>query len=153
SVHWVYHDVHVPTTLVVGVQVVLTLALGYLAWRRVRSPRNWTRALNVFALALVALPTVKVVRQYIANRNAAVPLVAPFPRLKAPERPPDIYYIILDGFARGDVLGELYGYDLEPFLTRLEQKGFYVARHSTSNYCQTPLSILSSLNGVYLDGY
>src|SRR5262249_4337496 len=29
---------------------------------------------------------------------------------------------------------------------------FYVARQSTANYCQTPLSLSSALNTVYLDG-
>ena len=44
------------------------------------------------------------------------------------------------------------GSTIEPFLKRLEQKGFYVARRSTANYCQTPLSLSSSLNAVYLNG-
>ena len=66
-------------------------------------------------------------------------------------RRPDIYYIILDGYARSDVMSKLFGFDNEPFLKRLEQKGFYVARRSTANYCQTPLSLSSSLNAVYLN--
>ncbi len=66
--------------------------------------------------------------------------------------PPDIYYIILDGYARADTLQRLYQLDNSAFLTFLESHGFYVPRHSRSNYPQTYLSLASSLNWSYLDG-
>ena len=44
-----------------------------------------------------------------------------------------------------------FGFDNSGFLSHLENRGFYVARQSTANYCQTPLSLSSSLNAVYLD--
>lgn len=64
---------------------------------------------------------------------------------------PNIYYIILDEYARADVLEKVYGYDNGEFLDYLRQKGFYVARASRSNYSQTILSLASSLNLTYLD--
>jgi hypothetical protein len=64
---------------------------------------------------------------------------------------PDIYYIILDGYARGDVLRDVYGYDNSRFLNWLRQTGFYVADQSHSNYAQTMLSLASSLNLDYLE--
>ncbi|KKR69671.1 MAG: hypothetical protein UU13_C0024G0004 [Candidatus Nomurabacteria bacterium GW2011_GWB1_40_7] len=64
---------------------------------------------------------------------------------------PDIYYIILDGYGRADMLNSLYGYDNGDFLTALEKSGFYVASRSRSNYSQTTLSLASSLNFHYLD--
>jgi hypothetical protein len=48
---------------------------------------------------------------------------------------PDIYYVILDGYARADILDELYGYDNSRFLDYLERHGFFVAETSHSNYC------------------
>ncbi|TKJ31121.1 MAG: hypothetical protein CEE40_02370 [Chloroflexi bacterium B3_Chlor] len=65
---------------------------------------------------------------------------------------PDIYYIVLDGYARADVLEEIYDYDNTEFLDYLTAKGFYVAHESRSNYCMTLLSLASSLNSTYLDG-
>jgi hypothetical protein len=65
---------------------------------------------------------------------------------------PNVYYIILDGYARDDILRQLYQYDNSPFLDYLTRKGFYVARRSTANYNQTALSLASSLNFEYLDG-
>jgi len=64
----------------------------------------------------------------------------------------NIYYIILDGYARADVLKELYGYDNSDFVNYLKSKGFYVANKSSSNYCQSVLSLASSLNLEYLGG-
>jgi hypothetical protein len=63
---------------------------------------------------------------------------------------PDIYYIILDGYARADVLKELYGYDNSDFLRFLTDRGFYVAERSKSNYSLTVLSLSSSLNMDYI---
>jgi len=59
---------------------------------------------------------------------------------------PDIYYIILDGYARGDVLKNYYDFDNNKFLATLEKKGFYVAEKSYANYSYTFLSLASSLN-------
>lgn len=70
---------------------------------------------------------------------------------KIPSTLPDIYYIILDGYARQDVLKSLYHYDNTPFLEWLKEKGFYIAENSSSNYSQTVVSIPSSLNFDYLD--
>jgi len=64
---------------------------------------------------------------------------------------PDIYYIILDAYARADILEDIYKYDNTEFLDDLASKGFYVADRSRSNYCQTFLSFASSLNLTYLD--
>ncbi len=63
---------------------------------------------------------------------------------------PDIYYIILDAYARDDTLQAEYNLDNRPFLQELEKLGFYVARCSRSNYAQTLLSLASSLNMSYL---
>lgn len=64
---------------------------------------------------------------------------------------PDIYYIILDGYARSDVLQSEYGLDNTQFIRALEDLGFRVAQYSRSNYSQTHLSLASSLNFSYLD--
>ncbi|MBI1952876.1 MAG: sulfatase-like hydrolase/transferase [Candidatus Omnitrophica bacterium] len=62
---------------------------------------------------------------------------------------PDIYYIILDGYGRHDVLKEIYGYDNSEFLSWLTQKGFFIAEKSRSNYHATNFSLASSLNFFY----
>ncbi|MCK4897589.1 MAG: sulfatase-like hydrolase/transferase, partial [Anaerolineales bacterium] len=64
---------------------------------------------------------------------------------------PDIYYIILDGYARDDILHKFYQLDNSDFLDDLNQLGFYIAYCSQSNYAQTQLSLASSLNSNYLE--
>lgn len=63
-----------------------------------------------------------------------------------PERRPDVYYIVLDGYGRNDVLKDLYDFDNRPFLDALAQLGFIVAEDAKANYAQTMLSLGSSLN-------
>jgi hypothetical protein len=58
----------------------------------------------------------------------------------------DIYYIVLDAYARADVLKDLYGYDNSAFLDFLEMRGFYIASESHTNYISTEFSLASTLN-------
>jgi hypothetical protein len=159
---WVTTEVRLWPPLIVGAELVLAAVVAYFIMR-MKEPGALTTRLNIFALILIALPTVTVARRWTKHpreltqtaRAAGAPDGAP-PRAVATAhrvgRLPDVYYIILDGYARADVMSELFGLDTEPFLKRLERKGFYVARRSTANYCQTPLSLSSSLNTVYLNG-
>ena len=64
---------------------------------------------------------------------------------------PDIYYLIFDTYTREDILSELFEYDNGAFIDTLEERGFYVARCSQSNYARTELSLGSTLNLDYLD--
>jgi hypothetical protein len=64
---------------------------------------------------------------------------------------PDIYYIILDMYARADFLEKKYHYDNSDFLSFLTDRGFYVADQSRTNYAHTPHSLASTLNLMYLD--
>jgi hypothetical protein len=65
--------------------------------------------------------------------------------------PRDIYYVILDGFGRPDILKARYNLDLDRVVAGLQARGFDVPSRSHSNYAQTFLSIGSSLNLSYLD--
>ncbi|HEX9090963.1 MAG TPA: sulfatase-like hydrolase/transferase, partial [Anaerolineales bacterium] len=64
--------------------------------------------------------------------------------------PPDIYFIILDGYGRSDAVENVEGVDNSAFLNNLQQLGFYVARCSQSNYTRTLLSLASAFNMEYV---
>lgn len=64
---------------------------------------------------------------------------------------PDIYYFVLDGYGRADILEQIYAIDNSGFLQALEDQGFFIASRARSNYGQTHLSIASTLNMSYLD--
>ena len=59
---------------------------------------------------------------------------------------PDVFYIILDGYGRADQLKRIFSYDNSQFVNALTSRGFYVADRAHSNYCQTELSLASTLN-------
>jgi len=63
---------------------------------------------------------------------------------------PDIYYIVLDGYARSDILEELYAYNNSDFIDSLKARGFIVPDESRSNYPKTALSVTSTLNMNYI---
>ena len=68
----------------------------------------------------------------------------------AKELRPDIYYIILDEYARHDLLN---GFDNTRFIGELERRGFYVATAATTNYSTTVTSLASALNMAYMDEF
>lgn len=141
-----------------AVELTIGVALiGLIVWRlKEPTAAGWTASLNRFALILAVMPMLAIAtsRSWFAGQEVASIRKTFQVPLKAGEGVrgrPDIYYVILDGFGRDDVLREIYDYDLSPFLNALENHGFVVARDSTSNYGQTRLSLASSLNGSYLD--
>jgi len=122
-----------------------------------RGLNNLTLVANIVASALVLMTLIDIAahdvrvgsdwRRTGVVRPADVTPVEP----AASETLPDIYYIILDGYARADILEELYQHDNRDFVEYLSGRGFYVATESRSNYCRTVLSLASSLNMTYLD--
>lgn len=64
---------------------------------------------------------------------------------------PDIYLILLDAYARTDVLEDLYDYDNSEFIAFLGERGFFVAEESQANYTDTEVSVASTLNMSHLD--
>ena len=60
-----------------------------------------------------------------------------------PSNLPNIFYIIVDGYAGEEILRDIYGLDIADFLSFLHHEGFYVASKSRSNYSQTHLSLVS----------
>lgn len=125
--------------------LVIFAAGSVLVARSRREFRGLTVFLNFTAAILAAL-----------NLATSLPaLAAGGPRRAAAGRAqgdePDIYYIILDGHARSDVLADIYGYDNSWFIDSLRARGFHVADRARANYGQTYLSIGSTLNMDYAD--
>jgi len=136
--------------------ILFTLGTCLLAKAR-RNLRNLTNVANVIASALVVMSLINIGAYEVHTRS-------PWREALSTERKeanpadleeagmlPNIYYIILDGYGRADVLEEIYQHDNTDFLEYLTGKGFFVADRSRANYMQTTLSLASSLNLTYLD--
>ncbi|MBN2257777.1 MAG: hypothetical protein JW704_08125 [Anaerolineaceae bacterium] len=132
------------------------LALG--TWWMLKYLRNIkpiTGILNIISVVLVILPIVQITKyalnevsgeQAASNWVPSASLLSP----AQPENKPDVYYIILDTYARADRIQAELGYDNSSFIQKLEALGFYVAGCSRSNYNNTHNSVVSSLNMSYL---
>ena len=117
---------------------------------------NVTKFLNVLGGSLICVTLIQIALSGVRSRHTVSPdsFRAPMSNLGRPEIPqsrPDIYYFILDGYGRADVLRRVFNYDNRSFLNSLTRRGFFVAEESRSNYVQTGLSLASSLNMDYLD--
>lgn len=134
----------------VGLAGVLVAA----AWKR-RNEAFLTHLLNWMSVAMLASSAYSVfsgwqrIQREVASVNNA-PKEAVASDATAGPRPPDIYYIVVDGYGRQDALKRYLGFDNSPFVSELEKRGFYVASNSHSNYAQTEQSLASSLNMQYL---
>jgi hypothetical protein len=109
------------------------------------------RLLLILAAIMSLTPLLHLGIQAARAGGAATWMPEPIRAPMLPRVRPDVYFVVLDGYGRDDVLQEKYGYDNREFLTRLRRDGFVVAQHSASNYAQTHLSLASSLNMCYLD--
>ena len=128
--------------------LLLTIAFFFI----IRSKRSFSRStyiLNIIAISLLALNILSVTWALLSGVTPHVQKVMPSNTKNT--KLPNIFFIVLDGYGRSDVLSEVYGLDNSEFIGHLEQKGFYVASQSPANYCQTGLSLACTLNLTYLD--
>lgn len=138
----------------VNLTILACLSLGLVSYFLYRSKKpsvRLTRLANKIGLLLVVLQVctagwVVLNRSTIAREKNHLSVIA-----KPETKLPDIYYLIVDGYARTDILADLFDYDNRPFISYLRQRGFYVADQANANYSQTLLSLTSTLNMNLID--
>jgi len=137
--------------------IVIWVTIGALSFywmKKVKIVDVINLTLNWTSFVLVSIFLVELVNFQISQIQTTLQSDVPSYSSNMSNKPsglPDVYYIILDGYGRSDVLEEDMGYDNSAFISELEGLGFYVAKYSQSNYSQTTLSLSSSLNFDYLD--
>ena len=83
--------------------------------------------------------------------SAAIAVPSPFSASVALKLRPAIIHIVLDGYASGAVLSQVYGHDNAPFEAALTERGFTVMRRAFSPYNQTLLTVASVFGGTYIE--
>lgn len=138
----------------VPVWLVLAVVLAVAILRRRGELGAATTLLNGAALVLVGFSLGRIVWTSPGQGGVETPSIdlnsLPGTGLADAELP-DVYYILLDGYARADTLLQSYGLDNSGFLDSLRGLGFYVAECSMSNYSQTEPNLASTLNMDYLE--
>jgi hypothetical protein len=135
------------------------LLFGFGTWvalRRIQNHEAITIAASTFALVAVCLPVVQLGFFFLRQNIGETPSMRASSFLETLEAPQlverrDVYYVVLDGYARDDSLKEVFDYDNSEFLDGLRALGFFVAECSRSNYPKTRISLISTLNMEYLD--
>ncbi len=126
--------------------------LGLIAVFRGRKDyQNANLTLNLVGVLLLVFPVYQVVRYAIITPAGQTFAEKWTPTVKltagsSQGNRPDVYYIILDGYSRADVIQKDLGYDNTPFLEQLRGLGFVIPQCSRSNYDATHTSLTSSLN-------
>ena len=137
----------------VPIWIALTVLATWWVSRRSINITSVTYTLNIVSLFLLILPIVQLASFFLqseVSQTSAEKSTSAL-TLKVNGQPPDIYYIILDGYGRSDILKNEYEYDNSDFLNGLREQGFFIADCAQSNYAQTQLSLASSLNFSYID--
>ncbi len=147
---FIRHNHHLASYLFVI--LLATLSYGLIKFLRKRKKKlvGVTVFLNRTALILVLIQLAVAATTIFGRDNISKTDLELSTEFTASENLPDIYYIILDGYGRADILKEQYNYDNSEFLNGLKELGFFIADSSYSNYCATVQSLASSLNFDYL---
>lgn len=151
GIQWLSRWPHLIHTLVWV--IIAWIGIAQLQRHASRLSARLTGGVNLAAAALITFVLV----QFGLNTSGTdVPRSTSGPIMPAPQFPsnaraqPDIYVIVLDGYARADVLQQHYGFDNQPFLQGLADRGFQVSDSSHANYSWTFLSLGSLLNFDYI---
>jgi len=110
--------------------------------------------LFVIALTWVTLPLVDIANYQLgisAYRDLSETDVIEISSESQVNYKPDIYYFIFDKHASFKTLENFYDYQNKDFLNFLDEKGFYIATDSHSNYKQTFQSVASTVSMKYIN--
>ena len=145
------------------------LALGILIFFTIRAGRvfdNATSIINVVSIVLimVAISNVVLVGAEIINydKDASQELLYETRDFSGYFEPhkflisenqelPDVYYLILDEYARNDALLEYHDFSNHELTEFLENKGFHIAKNSFANYPMSVQSIPATMNMDYIN--
>jgi hypothetical protein len=133
---------------------------------RLTSTTKVTLFLNISSMVLLCIPLVTILTTYLSVN----PVALEWEREKleiirgqdlaetsmvdlSDFEKPHIFMIYLDGYERADILAEKYNFDNSTFIQKLQQRGFFVAEKSHSNFLNTTYSMNTSMNLVYFSDF
>lgn len=138
--------------LFAGFFIPLFFSLWFL-WITSHALASFSRFLTISASIFLMFSLVPIgaftARRYLAEHNA--PGKEKMIVGSSVSTRPDIYYILVDGYASQWELKNFYGNDNHEFIDYLTNKGFYVVPESRSNYAKTEFSLPAILNFDYLE--
>jgi len=136
--------------------LLLFIVVVYFITKTKKNLYNLTKLFNIISIILIIIPLTTIGISSIKTSKTEGPddiavTLEENSIIENQDSLPDIYYIILDGYASSNTLKEIYNYDNSNFDNYLVENGFYLASKSTSNYPCSFLSMASSLNMEYIN--
>ena len=102
--------------------------------------------MTIVGLVYVATPMTSLIH---AHWRPSKPVGAAILSLEA-RHPRNVYWIVLDGYPRADVLRQFFDFDNTPFLNGLRDLNFVVYDHAVASFPETIFSISSTLSLGFL---
>lgn len=136
------------SSILIGLDLIVLVLVAVLVRRTERDLAGFTKILNFGSVVLILLPLVQIFEKRPPGRaetflKVSLPVTAT--EASTPDKP-DIFFIIVDGYGRSDQLKRVMGFSNDAFVGELRKRGFFVAEQGHSTYCQTQLSLTSTLN-------
>jgi len=154
----IFHENVFSSVLIPSLVFGVVLPLLVVAWR-MKNPERVVSVGHTLALALVCVQVATALPSLVVQSvQAAGAMNHPKELVEikgnagdATMKKPDVYLIIFDAYARGDMLKQYNQLDNTEFLGALKSRGFLISDQARSNYMYTRLSLSSFLNMRYLD--
>lgn len=150
--YWPLNNIH---RYQVSFYILLYLAVGWLMKRSSHDFIKINYFLNALIILLICFNSVRIC---LPGQTASKPLTAgnreereTMVTFAAGQAKPDIFYIVLDGYAANSTLLRYFGFSNSAFTSSLEQQGFYFCDSAYSNYYYTYPSLATTLNYSYPD--
>jgi len=135
--------------------VLLSIATCVFFRRFTISTEKTLSFLIIANIIFTFLPSITIVSLYLSKdqsvktRSVTVNMTEPQKTssyyLRHLKDKPDIYWFVLDGYGRADILKK-YDFDNSKFLNWLGNKDFWVGEKSNCNYMRTNLTLVSTMN-------
>jgi len=128
---------------------LLIMAVTVSAAARFATHRYFRVGVFAATVALTVTAGAMIVVDVVASPESSLVLPGQLPGLNLPEKP-DVVFVLVDGYARQDILQADYGFDNRKLIDSLEEAGFSVPELASANYNGTHLSIPSIVSMDYL---
>jgi len=112
---------------------------------------NTTKIINGVSIAIILITLVNVASFSISETSISTENENQETNLVYHTSVPDIYLIVLDGYAGETILNSVYDYDNSEFLKSLEKYDFHIIENAKSNYPITTHTFSSMLNLKYIN--
>jgi hypothetical protein len=144
---WPFSNIH---RYLLSFTLISCVTIVWFVQKKISTGLKINLFLNLLVLMLVVFNLSKII---VLNMNSEVKTEIPVEvsTTTGDAKPlPNIYYVILDGYANQRVLKKYYNYDNSAFIDFLKHEGFYVADSSFANYFSTMSSLSGTFNMDYL---